>query len=287
VELLKTYYALAKPGIIYGNAVNVAAGFFLASRGDISLSIMLGVIVGSSLVMASGCVTNNFIDRGIDKKMARTKNRALVSGVVSGRSALIYAALLGFAGFAALAAYTNVLTVSIGLVGWFSYVVLYGIGKRRTVHGTLIGAISGAVPPVAGYCAVTNTFDGGALLLFLILVCWQMPHFYAIATYRFNDYAAAKIPVWPVVKGIHSAKVHMLFYIAAFAVACSALTIFGYTGYTYLVVMALVSLWWLRLAVQGFAKKVDDAKWARKLFHFSLIVTLIFSVMISINNFLF
>lgn len=283
--MFQTYYRLTKPGIIYGNAIAAAGGFLLASNGHINFGLFLATLAGLSLVIASACVTNNYIDRDIDAKMARTKNRALASGAVSVRNSLIYAAGLGLAGALTLALFTNILTATLALFGWFAYVVLYGIGKRRTVHGTVIGSISGAVPPVVGYCAVTNRLDAGALLLFLVLVCWQMPHFYAIAMYRLKDYAAASIPVLPLKKGSHATKVQMLVYILAFIVATSLLTVLGYTGYTHLAVMILLGLAWLRLSLQGF-KAASDEQWARKLFGFSLIVLLVFSAIISVDAWL-
>lgn len=237
------------------------------------------------MVISSACVFNNYLDRDIDAKMARTRKRELVSGSVSSKNALIYASVLGFAGSMILGVYTNTLTQLIALVGLFAYVVVYGVAKRATVHGTVIGSISGAVPPVVGYCAVTGRLDTAALLLFLILVFWQMPHFYAIASYRSADYASAGIPVLPLKHGAKNTKHQIVGYILAFIVATMLLSVFGYTSVSYLVVITLVGLAWLRLALAGFKAKDDDA-WAHKLFRFSLIVTLVFSIMISINAWL-
>lgn len=280
--VVRKYYRLTKPGIIYGNALTATGGFLLASKGHIDAGLFAAMLGGLALVIASACVFNNYTDRDIDAKMARTKARALVSGAISARNALIYATLLGSAGSIILGLYTNSLAQAVALAGLFAYVVLYSLAKRRTVHGTVIGSISGAVPPVVGYCAVTNHLDGGALLLFLILVFWQMPHFYAIATYRSKDYAVARIPVLPLKAGLRNTKLQMVGYIIAFIVASLLLSVFGYTGYSYLAVMSLVGLAWLALALQGFKAK-DSNAWARKLFRFSLIVTLVFSIMISIN----
>lgn len=280
--MLRTYYTLTKPGIIYGNAITAAAGFLLASAGHIDYWLLLATLLGMSLVIASGCVFNNYTDRELDAKMARTKKRALASGLVSGRSAIIYATVLGLAGFVVLALYTNRLTVGIGLVGLFVYVVLYGASKRRSIHGTLVGSIAGATPPVAGYCAVTDRFDSGALILFLILVFWQMAHFYAIATYRLNDYQAAGIPVLPVKKGILVTKVQILIYMVAFVVAALMLTVFGYTGYSYLVAIAILGLAWLWLGVQGLTVR-DSKLWARQIFLSSLVVIISLSVLLSIG----
>jgi protoheme IX farnesyltransferase len=283
--MFKTYYRLTKPGIIYGNSLNVAAGYFLAAGHlrHFDLWRLLAVLAGSALVIASGCVCNNFIDRGIDDKMARTKKRALVSGTISGRAALGYGTILGLLGFGVLIAYTNWLTVAVGAVGMLFYVVFYSIGKRKSVHGTLIGSVSGAIPPVAGYTALSGHLDAGAWILFVILTAWQMPHFYAIAMYRFNDYKNAGLPVLPVVKGMRQAKIQIVTYIVAFIVATSLLTIAGYTGVIYLVVTAALGLWWLWKGINGFRKGVDDAKWARKMFFFSLIITLTIDIMLSVG----
>jgi protoheme IX farnesyltransferase len=283
--MFKTYYRLAKPGIIYGNALNIAAGFFLAAGHlkHFDFWTLVAAMVGSSLVIASGCVFNNFIDRAIDQKMARTKKRALVSGTVSGPAALVYATLLGLLGFAVLAAYTNALTVYVGLVGILFYVVMYSIWKRRSIYGTLVGSVSGAIPPVAGYTAVTGNLDAGAWILFAILALWQMPHFYAIAMYRLDDYASAGLPVLPVKKGMHHTKIQIVGYIAAFIVATSLLTFLGYTGYIYLAVVTLLGLAWLWKGLKGFRAGVDDKGWARKMFFFSLIITLSLDIMLSVG----
>jgi heme o synthase len=282
--MLKEYYRLTKPGIIYGNAINAAAGFAFASvlAWVFDLWLLVAVLAGTALIIGSGCVFNNYIDRGIDKHMARTKKRALVNGRISGRNALVYASLLGVAGFTILALWTNWLTVLIGAIGYVDYIVLYGYFKRKSVHGTLVGAISGATPPVAGNCAVTGQFDSAAFLLFLILMAWQMPHFYAIAMYRSKDYAAAGIPVLPVVKGNQQAKIQILVYVALFTLATILLSTFGYTGLIYMGVMVVLGAYWLQLAVAGF-KAPDDNKWARKMFFFSLIVTLAVAVMLPLG----
>lgn len=279
---LRTYYYLTKPGIIRGNLFAATAGFLLASKGDIDPWLLLAMWAGTSLVIAAGCVFNNYIDRGIDKKMKRTKKRALVTGDISGRTALVYGTVLGLAGLTTLAVWVNWLTFGLGLLGLFFYVVVYGIAKRKTVHGTVVGSISGALPPAAGYVAVSNQLDMGALLLFLILVCWQMPHFYAIAMFRHKEYAAACLPVLPVVKGMRAAKIQILAYIAAFIVTSMLLPVYGYTGVTYTVIVGLIGLAWLTKGVAGFSAE-DDIKWARSMFFFSLSVMMIFSLSIALD----
>jgi len=263
------YYLLTKPGIILGNLVTVAAGFLLASKGRIDFWLFFATLMGLAFIMASACVFNNYIDRQIDKKMERTKNRALVIGLISGNQAILFAIFLGIIGNLILFVYTNFLTVMIAGIGFFVYVVLYSIWKGRTIYGTAIGSIAGAVPPVVGYCAVSNHLDMGALILFAMMVLWQMPHFFSIATYHFDDYSAAKIPVLPVIKGMMRTKIHMVLYIAAFILTAIMLTLFDYTGYMYLIVTTSIGLIWLGLCMKGF-KSSNDQLWGRHMFHLSL-----------------
>ena len=273
------YYLMTKPGIIFGNLVTVAAGFLLASKGQIDIWLFLAVLLGLAFIMASACVFNNYIDRSLDKKMERTKNRALVSGVISGRQAIIFAICLEIIGNVILFAFTNLLTVFVAAIGFFVYVVLYSLWKSRTVYGTAIGSIAGAVPPVVGYCAVSNEFDAGALILFTMLVLWQMPHFFAIAMYHLDDYAAAGIPVLPLKKGILRTKIHMVLYIMAFILTAVLLTFFNYTGYVYLIVALSIGLLWLGLSIKGFASK-DDRAWGGQMFRLSLVLILAICVVI-------
>ncbi|MEO6513375.1 MAG: heme o synthase [Candidatus Saccharimonadales bacterium] len=281
--MLRDYYVLTKPGIIRGNVMTTLAGFLLAAQGHISFGVLLAVSGGTALVIASACVFNNVIDRDIDKKMVRTAKRALVTGTIAIRSALVYAVVLGIAGFIVLLLFTNVLTTVLGFIGFVSYVVFYGYAKRHSVHGTLVGTIPGAMPLVSGYTAVTNHFDTGALLLFLIMVAWQMPHFYGIAIYRLKDYAAAGLPVMPVKKGIRTTKLQIMLYVLGFAAMCGLLSIFGYAGSVFAVVMSIVSAYWLYLGAKGWKSK-DDTKWARGMFGFSLIALLVMSVLLSIES---
>ncbi|PAV94448.1 protoheme IX farnesyltransferase [Hafnia paralvei] len=282
--MMKQYLQVTKPGIIFGNLISVIGGFLLASKGSLDVPLFIATMVGVSLVVASGCVFNNYIDRDIDKVMERTKNRVLVKGLIAPKVTLAYATLLGLAGVALLYVAANPLAALLAVIGFIVYVGVYSLYmKRHSVYGTLIGSLSGAAPPVIGYCAVSNEFDAGALILLAIFSLWQMPHSYAIAIFRFKDYQAANIPVLPVVKGISVAKNHITLYIVAFMVATLMLSLGGYAGYKYLVVAAAVSVWWLGMALSGYKKAVDDRVWARKLFVFSIVTITCLSVMMSVD----
>ncbi len=280
--MLKRYLLVTKPGIIFGNLISVVGGFFLASKGDLQLDIFLATLTGVSLVIASGCVFNNYIDRDIDCLMERTRNRVLVQGLIGSRATLGYATGLGVVGVVLLY-WVNPLSAALGGLGFVVYVGFYTLWlKRRSVYGTLVGSLSGATPPVIGYCAVSNEFDSGALILLLIFSLWQMPHSYAIAIFRFKDYQAAAIPVLPVKKGIALTKSHMLRYIMAFALATVMLTFSGHAGFFYFAVASLVSLIWLVMAWKGF-RVTDDRIWARQLFIFSIVAITSLSLMMSVD----
>ncbi|HUC87546.1 MAG TPA: heme o synthase [Candidatus Binatia bacterium] len=280
--LLKKYYNLAKPERTYANVLTTTAGFLLASKWHINFKLLVATLVGTSFVIGSACVVNNFTDRKIDAKMSRTSRRALVNHEVSPVLALIYGVVLGIIGFGALSLFVNKLVVILGAVAYFDYVVLYGLAKRHTVHSTLIGTLSGAMPITAGYCAVTGHIDAGAILVYLIMTFWQMPHFYAIAIYRLKDYAAAGLPIMSVKRGVKSTKKQLLTYMLGFIVVSLLPSLLGYTGQIYFIVMLAVDLVWLKVGLSGLRAK-DDAHWAKETFLFSLIVLLVFVTMLAVD----
>ena len=282
--MLKAYYYLTKPGIIYGNLLTATAGFMFASQGYIHFLSLIYLLIGIALIIGSACTFNNYLDKDIDMVMSRTKTRALVVGKISDKRALIFGTVIGLLGLLVLIFHTNALVVTVGLIAFIDYVILYGYAKRHTIHSTLVGSVSGAAPIVAGYCAVTDKFNGGALILFLIMVFWQMPHFYAIAMYRFKDYKEAKLPVLPVIKGFRSTKLQIILYIVVFTAACCELKEYGYASYTFLVVMLAAGLVWLWFGIKGFNSEPDEP-WARRMFFISLVVTLLLSLMLVLSSF--
>jgi protoheme IX farnesyltransferase len=194
--MLGVFYNLTKPRMVYGNLLPLIAAFLFASRWHFSPLQFLATIVGMSFVIGSACVFNNYFDRKIDAKMARTKERALVLGKISASRALLFAAILAILGFSLLYLFVNSLSVLLAFVGFAVYVAAYTPLKPRSPYALYVGAIAGAVPPVVGYTAVTNSLDWIALSLFLFLFIWQIPHFLAIATYRYDEYREANIPLF-------------------------------------------------------------------------------------------
>lgn len=257
----------------------------MASGGrQINYLSLVCTLLGISLVVACGCVLNNIIDRDIDRLMERTKNRVLALGLMSVRTALIYALLLGTLGLFILYKGTNELTTFIAGFGLLIYVGIYSLWlKRHSIYATIVGSIAGAVPPLAAYCAVANRLDTGACILFLMLCIWQIPHSYAIAIYRFDDYARAKIPTLAIIKGLAYTKVQMLIYVVAFVIATLMLYFLHYTGSIYFISAGVLGAIWIRLSILGFRAQ-DTKQWARKMFIFSIICITLLSVIMSIDT---
>lgn len=281
--MLKQFFVLTKPGIIIGNLIPAIASFLLASKTQINWILMIEMIIGVYLVIASACIFNNYFDRDIDSRMERTQKRIKAWRAISPNLALVLGGLLGLLGIFELYFFTNPLTTLLGVAGFIFYVFFYTFSKHHTVVSTEIGSISGAIPPVAGYTAVSHQIDKAAIILFLILVFWQMPHFYAIGIFRLKDYQAAKVPILPVKNGLKYTRFAILGYVLAFLVTSISLSYFGYTGKTYFVVMLFLGLAWIMLGLLGF-RTPNLQLWAKKMFRFSLIVILVVSVIISINT---
>jgi protoheme IX farnesyltransferase len=217
--------------------------------------------------------------------MARTKNRPLVQGTITARHALVFATVLCAGGFGLLAWFTNPLTVYTGLLGLYTYLLAYGAAKRRGSFGTIVGSLAGATPILAGYTAVTGQLDATGGLLFLALALWQMPHFYAIALYRLDDYKAAGIPVLPAVRGVSHTKAHIYTYIICFGLCVILLASYGGLGYGFLLANALLTSIWLWKGLVGLNPE-SDSVWAKRMFRYSLLVLLGFCITAAISPWL-
>lgn len=287
-EWARQYYYLMKPGIVFSNALTAMAGFLFAmSQQPAQWLTGVGVVIGTAMIIASACVINNIIDRDIDRRMKRTQKRALVTGKISPAHAGIYGAVVGLVGFGLLVWLTHPIAVLIGVIAYVWYVVIYGYAKRKSEHGTLVGTIPGALPPVAGYVAVTGTVDLAAGLLFFMLVFWQMAHFYSIAIYRKDEYMRAGIPILTVARGVRPAVIQISVYAFGFMIVSLLPTVFGYMGATYAIVMFAAGGLWFMEALRLLplkARALDRA--ARRLFGISLIVNIVMCLAIAAGGYL-
>ncbi len=277
----KDFIVLTKPGILRTNLIAAFGGFWLGSQWDVDYLKMIITMIGTMLVMASSCVFNNYFDRELDKKMERTRNRALPTGKLSPKVVLTYAVSLGILGLVVLFAFSGWLAGVLGIFGMFIYVIIYTLWlKRSSTWSTSIGGFSGAVPPVIGYVAASGSLDLGALLLCALLFLWQPPHFWALAIRKVEDYRAAGYPLLPVVKGIERTKIQMIPYLILLVPVPILMYVYNYTGIVFMVVTLILSLVWLFYGFQGFKAKDTDA-WAKKMFFFSInYLTISFILMI-------
>ncbi|SHE13192.1 Protoheme IX farnesyltransferase 1 [Chlamydia abortus] len=277
----KDFLDITKPGILFSNTITTFGGFWVASHGNVQWALMIFVILGTVLTMASGCVLNNYLDRDLDIKMARTKKRALPSGVLKPSTVLVYGIILGIAGLCVLGLLVNPLAALLGLFGLFGYVWVYTAWLKRTsVWNTTVGALFGAVPPVIGYVAVAQTLDMTALILFGILFFWQPPHFWALGIRRVEDYREAGYQMLPAVKGTYQTKLSIMRYVVPLVPTSMLLYFTNSVGVIYFIASAVLGLIWVFMCMQGFKAK-DETLWAKKVFVFSInYLTLLFIIMV-------
>lgn len=277
--------ALVKIGIVNSNLITTFAGFWLALYfTDASFAanweIFLLTMGGSALVIAGGCMMNNWYDVDIDPIMTRTKKRPTVTGNISLNHVLVVGLSSSAAGIILLS-FTTIEAAVIGFAGWFTYVVLYTMwSKRRYTLNTAIGSFSGAVPPLIGWAAIDPGLHIVAIVLFLIMFIWQTPHFLALAMKKNKEYKAAGIPMLPAVHGFEFTKRQIVIYIACLL----PLPFFLSTlGTTFIVIASILNLGWLAVSISGFFIK-NDLKWATIIFVYSLnYLTILFLLMVVVT----
>jgi protoheme IX farnesyltransferase len=277
----RDFVNLAKPGIIFSNLMTTFGGFWIAAHWIVDWYLLIYALIGTALVMGSGCVLNNYLDREMDMKMTRTKNRALPTGKIQPNVVLWYGIIMGIIGTSVLWFLVNPLSALFGLLGLFVYVWIYTAWfKRSSIWSTVVGAVSGAVPPVIGYVAVANQVDMGAAILFAILFLWQPPHFWALGIRRTEEYRAAGFPLLPVVRGSFITKISMVRYVVLLVPTSALLYLYGYVGVFYLIAAVVMGIIWAWMCVKGFSAKEEEA-WAKKTFIFSInYLTILFIIMV-------
>lgn len=281
------FLALIKIGIVNSNMITVFTGFFLAlqlqsGKFIANLDVLFLTLFGTGLIIAGSAAFNNYIDRDIDPIMKRTKARPTVTGRFSSSTVLAIALTFIVIGEALLFS-ISIPTGLWGLAGIISYVVIYSMWSKRThVSNTIVGSVSGAIPPLIGWSAIEPSLGAGAWALFLIMFIWQPPHFYALAMRRTEEYRAANIPMLPVVKGFNRTKWSMLGWILLLFPLPFLL---AELGTAFIILATLLNIGWLYFAVGGFKAK-DDMKWATKMFIYSLnYMTILFVAIIIFSLF--
>jgi protoheme IX farnesyltransferase len=199
VETIKPYLELSKPRIVTFVLVSSALSFFLASKGQVDLFLLLWTLLGTCLTAAGGAALNHYLEKDYDALMNRTARRPLVTGVLEPSSALYYGIVTAILGVVILFFKVNTITSLLALTTAVIYIFIYTPMKRQSPWNTAIGAVAGALPAAGGWTAVSGRIDIGAFFIFLLLFIWQHPHFYAIAWLYKDDYERAGMKMLPVV----------------------------------------------------------------------------------------
>jgi len=231
----RDFYEMCKPRVVMLMLLTSMAGMFLAVPGMVPLDVLVLGNLGIGLVASSGAVVNHLIDRKIDVLMKRTHNRPLPQGRVEPKHATIFAVVTCVTGMFVLLFWVNPLSAWLTLASFVGYAFIYtGYLKRATPQNIVIGGLSGAMPPLLGWAAVTGTIEPGALILVLIIFAWTPPHFWALAIHRKEEYAKTGIPMLPVTHGNYVTKVHIIIYTAILAVVSVFPYLTGMSGPLYL-----------------------------------------------------
>ena len=233
---------LTKPRITSLVLLTTLVGFYMGSRVGVNVLLLFHTIVGTGLVASGASALNEYLERDLDARMIRTRNRPLPDGRLLPGEAFIFSAVISAAGVAYLLYFVNALTAALGAATLVGYILVYTPLKTRTALCTLIGAFPGAAPPVMGWTAARGEIDAVALSLFAILFLWQMPHFFAIAWIFTEDYTRAGFSMH--VSGERTGR-QIIFFCCALIPVSILPTFFGLTGMTYFVGAVLLGFTYL------------------------------------------
>ncbi len=210
---LGAYVALTKPRIIELLLVTTVPTMVVAERGLPSIWLMAATVIGGTLAAGGANAINMYVDRDIDAVMERTKNRPLVTGIITPRSALVFAVAIEVAAFVWLTLTVNLLSAVLAVSACLFYVFVYTLWLKRTSERNIvIGGAAGAVPVLVGWSAVTNSLDWAPVVLFAVIFYWTPPHFWALAIKYRDDYTAANVPMLPSVASIRTTSIRIIGY---------------------------------------------------------------------------
>ncbi len=269
MTLLKSYYQLCKPNVVYMMLICAFVGMLLAEQTVSSYSYLFIALTGIALCAASAAAINQVVDREADASMTRTDQRPLPKGDLSVMHASIFAFVIGLLGSMILYFYVNTLTMILTIGSLIGYAFIYTVYlKRATPQNIVIGGLAGAAPPLLGWSSVTNTIDPFALLLVLIIFVWTPPHFWALAIYRKEEYAKESIPMMPVTHGVAFTKLQIVLYTIILFIVSVLPYVVLMSGIIYLVSALVLSTIFLYYSVNLFYS--DDDQDAMNTFQYSI-----------------
>ena len=285
MTLLKSYYELCKPNVVYMMLICAFVGMLLAEESVESFGYLLVALTGIAFCAASAAAINQVIDRKTDASMTRTDQRPLPQGELSATHASIFALIIGVFGATILFLYVNTLTMALTLASLIGYAFIYTVYlKRATPQNIVIGGLAGAAPPLLGWASVTNSIDPYALLLVLIIFVWTPPHFWALAIYRRDDYAKESIPMLPVTHGVVFTKLQIVLYTIILYVVSLLPYVVLMSGEIYLFSALILSSIFLYYSINlYYSSDIEDAM---KTFQFSIYYIFLIFLALLIDHFI-
>ncbi len=281
-DVLRDYLRLTKPRIMSLLVLTSVCAMVAAAGGSPAPVALAALVVGGALACGGASALNHVLDRDIDRLMGpRTASRPVAAGRIAPRHAVAFALTLSLLSFVTLTAFCNLLTAALAVSGGAFYVVVYTLWlKRTTPQNIVIGGAAGAIPPLAGWAAANGRLGLGALFLFLIVLLWTPPHFWALALLLTPQYSAARVPMLPVVRGSAATARQVLLYTFALVAVSLAPGVLGTFGALYLVVAIALDgvLCWLAWRLW----REPSAARASALFHYTLLYLALLFVAVAV-----
>jgi heme o synthase len=269
-HLLRQYWLLTKPRVTQLALFCAVIGMFLSAPELPSLAIVLKATFGIWLLAGAAFAVNSIIERHIDARMLRTRRRPLASGEIAPAPALVFSGLIGGAGMWVLYTQVNALTMWLTFATFVGYAVIYTVLlKPYTPQNIVIGGMSGAMPPVLGWAAVTNAAPAEAWVLALIIFVWTPPHFWALALYRLDDYRKSGLPMLPVTHGAELTRLHILLYTIVLVTVTTLPFVIQMSGIVYLVAALVLGAFFLSYAWR--LRRGYSDRLARATFNYSIV----------------
>tara|TARA_Y100000996_G_C22505923_1_gene636377 strand:+ start:142 stop:1008 length:867 start_codon:yes stop_codon:yes gene_type:complete len=285
MTLLKSYYQLCKPNVIYMMLICAFVGMLLAEETVSSFGYLFIALIGIALCAASAAAINQVIDRNTDASMTRTDQRPLPKGELSVIHASLFALVIGVMGSLILYFYVNKLTMILTIASLIGYAFIYTVYlKRATPQNIVIGGLAGAAPPLLGWASITNTIDPYALLLVLIIFVWTPPHFWALAIYRKDEYAKESIPMLPVTHGVLFTKLQIVLYAIILFIVSLLPYIVLMSGAIYLYSALMLSSMYLYFNIKLYYSSDDED--AMKSFQFSIYYIFLIFLALLVDHFI-
>ncbi len=279
------FLALCKLKVVALIVFTAIVGMALSVPGMVPLQPLLIGSLGIGLAASSAAAINHLLDARADRIMARTRNRPLPMGDLNQRQVLAFALILAVVSMVLLVAFVNVLTAVLTFASLIGYAIIYtGWLKRATPQNIVIGGAAGAAPPVLGWAAVTGEVHAHALILFLIVFVWTPPHFWALAIYRRDDYAAADVPMLPVTHGVEFTRLQILFYSIILVLVTLLPWLTGMSGLVYLAGSTVLNIGFMGYALAMMKPKTEQL--AMQMFSYSVVYLMALFAFLLIDHYI-